>query len=32
MRLEWSILAQADREAISDYIEAEQPTGRLHRR
>lgn len=25
MRLEWSILAQADREAIFDYIEADSP-------
>jgi toxin ParE1/3/4 len=25
MRLEWSILAQSDREAIFDYIEADSP-------
>ena len=25
MRLEWSILAQADRDAIFDYIEADSP-------
>jgi toxin ParE1/3/4 len=25
MRLEWSIFAQADREAIFDYIEADSP-------
>uniref|UniRef100_B0T7Z6 Addiction module toxin, RelE/StbE family n=1 Tax=Caulobacter sp. (strain K31) TaxID=366602 RepID=B0T7Z6_CAUSK len=25
MRLEWSVLAMADREAIFDYIEAESP-------
>jgi plasmid stabilization system protein ParE len=25
MRLEWSVLAQKDREAIFDYIEADSP-------
>jgi toxin ParE1/3/4 len=25
MRLEWSVLAQADREAIFDFVEADSP-------
>jgi toxin ParE1/3/4 len=29
MRLEWSILAQADRDAIFDYIEADSPRAAL---
>jgi len=31
MRLEWSVLAQTDRDEIFDYIETDSPTGR-HRR
>ncbi|HUZ96752.1 MAG TPA: type II toxin-antitoxin system RelE/ParE family toxin [Edaphobacter sp.] len=30
MRLEWSVFAQADREAIFDYIEADSPQAALN--